>query len=88
MNIHYSTHFISQYKKVIKKNKYLAPFIEKKIQLFITDKNHPSLRLHKLEGNLRDDWSFSIEQNLRIIFTYAGNQAIFYDIGSHDEVYK
>ena len=88
MNIQYSPHFISRYKKIVKKNKQLQNLIEEKIELFIADKNNPSLRLHKLEGNLRAYWSISIEQNLRIVFTYLDENVAFIEIGSHEEVYK
>ena len=88
MNLQYSPHFVSSYKKLVKMNKYLEVLIEERIKLFIVNKNHPSLRLHKLEGNLRTNWSISIEQNLRIVFIYLDEDVAFIDIGSHDEVYK
>ena len=49
---------------------------------------HPSLRTHKLKGNLVNTWSISVEGNIRLIYTVKNNEAIFFKIGSHDEVYR
>ena len=88
MNALYSPHFIAQYKKIAKRNKKLSDQIKEKIVLFLSDKNNTSLNLHKLKGNMGESWSFSIESNIRVILTYSNDEAIFTDIGSHDEVYK
>jgi hypothetical protein len=46
------------------------------------------LRTHKLSGRLKDLWSFSVEYDLRIVFAFLeGDQALFVDIGTHEEVY-
>lgn len=39
--------------------------IERQIKLFESDPKHPSLRTHKLIGNLADRWSISISKGLR-----------------------
>jgi mRNA-degrading endonuclease YafQ of YafQ-DinJ toxin-antitoxin module len=37
---------------------------------------------------IKDLWSFSVEYDLRVIFSFAGqDKVIFVDIGSHKEVY-
>jgi mRNA-degrading endonuclease YafQ of YafQ-DinJ toxin-antitoxin module len=54
----------------------------------MNDPYHPKLRTHKLAGQLKDIWSFSIEYHLRIIFYFVNNtEVILEDIGTHDEVY-
>lgn len=88
MNALYSPHFIAQYKKIAKRNKKLSDRIKEKIVLFLSNKDDPSLNLHKLKGNMGESWSFSIESNIRIILMYSNDEVIFTDIGSHDEVYK
>ena len=56
--------------------------------LFAADPYHPRLRTHKLTGQLKDLWSFSIEYDLRIVFYFVNdNEVILEDIGTHDEVY-
>lgn len=42
-----------------------------KLELFINDPFHPQLRTHKLSGNLKDLWSFSIEYDLRVVFHFT-----------------
>ena len=46
------------------------------------------LRTHKLSGELREQWSFTVEYDVRVVFSFLpNNRAVFEDIGSHDEVY-
>ena len=69
MKIFLASSYIRAYKKLTKYNIPLRDKIKKKILLFMTTPNNPSLKLHKLEGGLRDNWSFSVESDLRIILT-------------------
>jgi mRNA-degrading endonuclease YafQ of YafQ-DinJ toxin-antitoxin module len=51
---------------------------------FRTNPFHPSLRLHKLEGKLKELWSVSIDRNYRIIFKPLEEGVIlFVSIGLH-----
>ena len=60
----------------------------KRVAIFKRDPFTPMLRTHKLSGELRDRWSFSLEYDLRVVFFFAGEKrAVFVDIGSHGEVY-
>lgn len=48
----------------------------------------PKLKTHKLKGNLRNYWSFSISYSDRILFRFLDNETVFFiDIGNHD-IYK
>lgn len=47
----------------------------------------PSLKTHKLKGNLAGLYACSLTQNLRIIFELTSDTIHLIDIGSHDEVY-
>lgn len=53
----------------------------------------PSLKSHKLTGDLDGYWSCSVNYDCRIIFTFYQDEKpeetliILVDIGSHDEVY-
>jgi mRNA interferase YafQ len=55
------------------------------------DPHHPSLRTHKLKGELAGSMACSAGYDLRIIFRfvrYRGQPAILLEtIGTHDEVY-
>lgn len=60
----------------------------KKERVFIRDIFYKSLRTHKLRGNLKDYYSFSITYSYRILFSYEENEKItFLDIGDHS-IYK
>lgn len=50
---------------------------------------HPSLRLHKLHGKLRDYYSVAINLKYRIMidFIVRDDTVILISIGSHGEVY-
>ena len=88
MNTRYEESFIRNLKKLSKKDRLFRKKVVDKINLFINDKQHPSLRLHKLQGKLKDAWSISVDKSIRILIYQDGNELVFVDIGSHDEVYK
>ncbi len=86
-----SSAFVRTAKRVIKKHPDLANNIQTTLDLLSEDAFHPSLRTHKLKGNLEGSWACSVACDLRIIFEfvdYFGNEAILLEaIGTHDEVY-
>ena len=86
--INFSSKFNNTLKKISRSKPEKIPGIIQKLLLFNTNINHPSLKLHKLSGNLSSHWAISIEADLRIIFRYTedGN-ILLVEIGSHDEVY-
>ncbi len=88
MSIYYSPSFVAKYKKISKKNKKQGDLIKERIALFLSNKIHPSLRLHKLQGNLKEAWSISIDRKIRILLYQDTDSISFVDIGSHDEVYR
>lgn len=72
-----------------KKDKKLVVKIDKQIKLFESNSKHPSLRTHKLTGNLSNRWSISISKGLRMVYLIIeGDIAYFVDLGTHAEVYK
>jgi len=62
--------------------------INKQLRLFKENPKHPSLRTHKLQGELSNSWSITIERNIRMIYYFPNNRIVFFVIGTHDEVYK
>jgi len=58
-----------------------------KIEFFQNHIDHPSLRTHRLKGDMRKYWSFWVEGDLRIIYLYE-DTIVSIDIGTHAEVYK
>jgi addiction module RelE/StbE family toxin len=67
----------------------LKPKYKKTILLLQADPSHPSLRLHKLKGNLCDLYSVSLNMQYRILldFIIKDDQIILINIGDHDGMY-
>jgi len=79
--IEYSGNFCRQLKKLPE------IIIKRAIQsenLFKANPLHPGLRLHRLQGKLKECWSISITLDYRIIFKrMADGVIIFISIGRH-----
>jgi mRNA-degrading endonuclease YafQ of YafQ-DinJ toxin-antitoxin module len=59
-----------------------------KITLFRDPSMHERLKVHKLQGRLKDRHSFSVNYQTRVVFVYESpKSAILIAIGSHD-VYR
>ncbi len=88
MEISFSSSFRRTFKKRIKGNAQLEVRFWQKVEIFTINPFDASLKTHKLSGKLKDLWSFSLGYDERVLlyFTDDGN-AVFTDIGSHDEVY-
>ena len=89
----YKIYFTEKYEKIAKKFFKKHPDLKQKykktLKLLATDPFHPSLRLHKLQGNLKEYYSVSLDLKTRIIldFVIIENKIYLIDIGTHDEVY-
>ncbi len=88
MTIRLSDDIIKKLKRLERKNKKLNLRIEKQLALFSQNPKHPSLRLHKLTGELKNLRSISITKSIRMTYLQKQDEAYFTDIGTHDEVYK
>ena len=57
------------------------------------DPRHPSLRTHKLKGELRECFACSVGYDCRIVFEFQRNsktketEILLLTVGTHDEVY-
>lgn len=81
--------YFKKLKKFIKKHPDALDRYVKTIELLEIDPFHPSLRLHKLQGQLNAYHSISINMKYRIVidFILVEKEIIPIDIGTHDEVY-
>jgi addiction module RelE/StbE family toxin len=89
--MHFSVKAEKQLLLIKRKNPKLFTKIHKQLKLFIKNPQHPSLRLHKLEGKLRSSWSISVGTDYRILFYYSdrkNGEVVVYILGTHKEVYK
>jgi len=85
----YTESYIKRARKFIKKHPDLRSQYEKTLKLLELNPEHPSLRLHKLQGKLSELYSVSINITYRICidFIVEDDKIIPVDVGSHDEVY-
>lgn len=61
---------------------------KRKLQLFVDNPTHPSLRTKKIQG-ATGLWESSINMDIRIIWFYGNNELIILlDIGHHDILNK
>lgn len=87
--IRLSESYKKRLRKFIQSHKDMAVRYEKTLRILQENPYHPSLRLHKLKGNLSEYYSISINIEYRIImdFMIVNEVIILLDIGAHDEVY-
>jgi len=79
--IHYDENFKKQFLVLSKKIQKKACKAE---AFFRNNPFHPSLRMHKLEGKLKDLWSISLDKKYRIVFKPMNDGVIlFVSIGIH-----
>jgi addiction module RelE/StbE family toxin len=63
------------------------------LELLVADPFAPSLKAHKLKGELESLWACWVEYDCRIVFTLGQDTdsdeelIVLIDIGTHDEVY-
>lgn len=93
MKIAWTPKSMRAFKKIIPKNPQLRSLIDITLRQLIKDPFHPSLRTHKLQGDLSETWSCSINYSYRIIFEFIESSdkqekaILLVNLGSHDEVY-
>lgn len=82
-------YYFKKLKKFIKKYPEIFDRYQKSMEILEIDPFHPSLRLHKLQGKLKEYYSVSINMNYRVVidFIIEDEKIIPIDIGTHDEVY-
>ena len=84
----YSKKFTKELSKFNRKQQLKA---NNKIEQFKTSLYDKQLKVHKLQGKYKDKWAFSIEYNLRVIYSIEGNKIKLYTlehIETHGKVYK
>jgi addiction module RelE/StbE family toxin len=80
-------------RKRAKKRPDLRAKVTETLSLLEIDPFTPSLKTHKLQGELKGLWACSVEYDCRIIFRFEAldgeeeEAIVLIDIGNHDEVY-
>jgi addiction module RelE/StbE family toxin len=82
-------YYFKKLKKFIKKHPEVLDRYIKMIEILEIDPFHPSLRIHKLKGRLKEYHSISINMQYRVVidFIIDDGMIIPIDIGTHDDVY-
>lgn len=89
--------FDESFRRVLKRRCKNRPELQAKVlttlSLLEIDPFSPTLKTHKLQGELKDLWSCSVEYDFRIIFYFQKLEdeeeeaIVLVDAGTHDEVY-
>ena len=82
--------YIKRARKFLRKHPQIQGQYRKTLQLLELNPNHPSLRLHDLEGRLQGMSSVSINMSYRIVleFEIRGKEILLINVGDHNQVYK
>lgn len=85
----YPDSYIKRARKFLKKHPDIHKQYRKTLELLELNPQHPSLRLHKLEGRLKNLSSVSINMHYRILleFVIDDKKIILINIGNHRQVY-
>ena len=84
MRVAVSSRFLRRAKKLKEPQ---ASMLRAALRRFGAAPQDPVLRTRKLKGELADYWAFSVDDNLRVVFRWNGDEAFLVNLGSHDEVY-
>jgi addiction module RelE/StbE family toxin len=88
IQIEFHRNFVRSYDKRIKFDSKLASQTEARVEIFKKNPKDKLLKDHKLTGSKLGYRSFSITGDIRIIYEQISEtEVIFYDIGSHNQVY-
>lgn len=85
VKIEYSQKFLKQLRKL---PKYILEKSESREKVFQANPFDPRLETHKLHGQDKNHWAYSIDRKYRIKFLFLTNGDVLYlAVGTHDEVY-
>lgn len=93
MQLVWSSGFSRKLKRLLRQNPQIKSQIEQTLEQLALDPFDPSLKTHKLKGDLANCWSCSINYSDRIVFQFVENsetaeeEILLLTVGSHDEVY-
>ena len=89
----WETSFRRAFKRLTRNNPALQDRVFEALSELIRDPFFPSLKTHKLSGQLSGLWACWVEYDCRIVFAFepdreTGDEMIvLVDLGSHDDVY-
>ncbi|MDL1983053.1 MAG: hypothetical protein LWX54_02495 [Deltaproteobacteria bacterium] len=75
----FSKRFKKEYNNLPKE---IQKAFDQKLQLFLKDISHPSLRIKRIQGT-KNRWEGSVTMKYRFTFEFSENTLIFRAIGTH-----
>ncbi len=85
LTIIYTPHFERTYRQLPMHVKKMA---EQRESLFRLHPFHSTLKTHKLGGELRGLWAFSIDFKHRIVFEFAGQHTVYFHTAGDHSIYQ
>lgn len=85
MKVAYSPKFLRKLKSL---EFSLQEEVIEKIELFKDSKNRKLLKVHKLHGNFKGCYGFSVNYKTRIVFEYINKKEVVLLVVGDHEVYK
>ena len=79
---------LPRFEKAYKKSsKNIQKSFHERRDLLLTDPKNILLAIHKLHGDFEAFWSMKVTGDVRAVFQTEGFIALFYDIGTHSQLY-
>lgn len=86
--ITFSRKFEKYYTKRIGHNEKLKNAYSKRYLMFVAGERGYPIDDHALSGELTGKRAFSISSDIRVVYEVVGDEYIFLDIGTHNQVYR
>ena len=89
----WSAGFRRAFRRVVRRRPELRARIKRVLERLAEDPFHPTLRSHKLKGELAGAWACTVDYDNRILFEFVSNpesgeeEILLLTMGTHDEVY-
>lgn len=88
VNLKYSRTFSKHFARRIGKNMMLSRAFDRRVEMFLSNPEHPLLRVHPLKGSKKGFYAFSVTGDIRVLYHVIDASTVeFIDIGTHAQVY-
>ena len=89
MKISSTKKFRKNFQKRIPLNSSLEKKYKARVCLFLKNPNDRELYNHQLSGKKKGFSAFSVTGDYRVVYQKIGNnEVVFFDVGTHNQVYK
>lgn len=80
--------FEKHFKKRILFNRQLVEKFKNRVDIFLENRANSIIKDHSLSGKMSEFRAFWITGDIRVVYKTYGDTTIFYDVGTHNQVYK